>query len=123
MKFRIRGMENLQRNARRIAENVPEQLEAALKAEGDKLVEQVRERTPVSTGVLRDSFEATTERKRNKVVITIGTDVPYAPHVHEDLEARHEVGDAKFLESVIDEAEPHLIRAVAKRIDLKKAAR
>jgi hypothetical protein len=111
----------MQRNLKRIAQNVPEQLEEAAQAVGDDLVRQVRDRTPVATGLLRDSFEARTEAKRDKVVITIGTDVPYAPFVHENLEAQHEVGDAKFLESVLDEAEPGLMHAVGKRIDLRKA--
>jgi hypothetical protein len=121
MRFKVR--DTMTRCLQNAAKNVPEQVEEAMKAEANRLLEQVRERTPVATGVLRDSFAATIERKPDKVVITIGTDVPYAPYVHENLEAFHEVGDAKFLESVIDETEPELIRNVAKRIDLKKAVR
>jgi HK97 gp10 family phage protein len=122
-KFKGRGLDQMIRNAERVSQNVRHQLEEAAQAAGDDLVEKVRDRTPVKTGILRDSFTATKEVKRNKVVIHVATDVPYAPFVHEDLKAQHQVGDAKFLESVMDEAEPQIMRAVGARINLKKAVR
>jgi hypothetical protein len=47
-----------------------------------------------------------------------GPAAPYAIKVHEDLEAFHRVGQAKFLESVLLESAPHLAQRVSRRIRL-----
>ena len=45
-----------------------------------------------------------------------GADVPYAIYVHEDLEAHHSVGQAKFIESVLNESAPHMAERLAARL-------
>ena len=43
-------------------------------------------------------------------------DVDYALWVHEDLEAHHAIGEAKFITSVLNESRPFMARRLADRI-------
>lgn len=54
-------------------------------------------------------------------IVAGGPSAPYAIYVHEDLEAFHKVGQAKYIESVLMESRPFMAARVAKRIDLNKA--
>jgi len=38
-----------------------------------------------------------------KGTATVGTNVEYAPKVHEDLDAYHKTGEAKFIENAFNE--------------------
>jgi hypothetical protein len=51
-------------------------------------------------------------------VISFGTD--YAVYQHEDLSLKHENGQSKFLESVLNEEQPNVATNLAKGIDLGK---
>ena len=67
-----------------------------------------KERTPVDYGILRDSGVVEQPQiKGNVISVKIGFGggaAHYAIYVHEDLDAKHEVGQAKFLSSSMDEA-------------------
>jgi len=54
------------------------------------------ERTPVKTGVLKNSHTVEVDPAKMEVEISANTD--YAKYVHEILEYFHSVGEAKFLE-------------------------
>lgn len=56
--------------------------------------------TPVDEGNLRGS--AYTELV-GTLTVQVGYTAEYAPHVHEDLQARHTVGEAKFLEKSVQQ--------------------
>jgi hypothetical protein len=69
-------------------------------------------RTPVQFGALRAS-EIVSEVKIDGRIISVDIDAGgpaagYAVFVHEDLDARHPVGQAKFIESVIMEQGPFM---------------
>ena len=55
------------------------------------------ERTPKATGNLRNSFKTI----RHEKDVEIKNTADYAMKVHEDLQARHKVGEAKYLENAI----------------------
>lgn len=61
-----------------------------------------------------------------KVSVSVGYTQNYAIYVHEDLEAHHDVGQAKFLEQPFrenrDEYVGIMTKAVLKGADLEKAA-
>lgn len=63
---------------------------------------QARRRTPVDTGRLRSSIAYRVEGG----VAIVGTNVKYAVYVHENLNARHPTGQAKFLEEPALERSP-----------------
>jgi len=90
----------------------------------EALIEQKESmrRTPVDTGALRASHE-TSDFKfvGNTIEVAIkvgGPAAPYAVTVHEDLEAHHKVGQAKFLESTLRESAPFMLERVASRVKL-----
>jgi len=114
----------------------------------EALIEQKESmrRTPVLTGALRASHE--TEKpvmvNPSEAVIRILVGGPagagfarfakgkyakkaqvvdpsgYALYVHENLDADHHVGQAKFLESTINESRPYMPGRVAKRVSLTR---
>lgn len=97
---------------------VPEAMGTALYefAEGD-LLPLAKERTPVDYGILRDSGLVKLPKiTKDGVTVEIGFGggaAHYALWVHEDLEAKHEVGQAKFLESAINDLAGSFLPTVA----------
>jgi hypothetical protein len=96
----------------------------------------VKRRTPVwnsdrrlprgrVSGALRASVRVIAPvRKGTSVFVLVaagGPSAPYAIYVHEDLDAFHKVGQAKYLESVILESRAFMAARVAKRVDLRLA--
>lgn len=71
-------------------------------------------RTPLETGALRaSSFVRVADRNAVEIVFG-GPGAPYAIYVHENLNARHPVGQAKFLESAVQEDAAAFAEAIAK---------
>lgn len=62
------------------------------------------------------------EGNRVGVTVSFGDEtVDYAVYVHEDMEAHHAIGQAKFVSSVLNESATHMASRIASRVDLKKA--
>ena len=111
-------------NIKKLDHTIPLVAAAALYQEA--LVEQKKsmKRTPVDTGALRDSHQTSLPRRKGQnleVTIKVGGPAAgYAVIVHEDMEAKHEVGEAKFLENTIKESAPSLLARIAKRMKLNQ---
>lgn len=122
----VTGLDKVQQRLARLAQQIPNEVARALYEEAQIERTESMRRTPVDTGALRASHHVTTPRiSGREISVTIevgGSAAPYAVKVHEDLEAFHRVGGAKFLESTIMESAPFLARRIAKRIDLNRAA-
>jgi hypothetical protein len=88
---------------------------------------EMKQRTPVDTGALRSSgFVELPKFGAREVEITLGFGGPaigYAVPVHENTESFHEVGQAKYMESVLAESEPHLAARIARRMNLASVAK
>jgi len=88
-------------------------------------VKEIKQRTPVDTGALRASITLEGPvRNGRRIYVTVvagGPSVPYAFVVHEDLEAFHKYGEAKYIERPLRESAPYLADRIAARIDLNKA--
>ena len=101
---------------------IPDALGAALYKETQIEATEAKKRTPVDRGPLRASVHAEGPFRRGTMIWTQivagGPAAPYAVYVHEDLEAFHKVGQAKFIESVIMESRPYMAARVAKRMQL-----
>lgn len=101
---------------------VPAKAGAALYQEAEVEMTESKRRVPVDTGTLRASGHVQqSEMAADGVSVTMGYGGPavdYALIVHEDLEAHHAVGEAKFLENVLRESAPFLLERIAKRIKL-----
>lgn len=92
----------------------------ALREEAEIEMTEAKERTPVDTGALRASGRVTgPETKGSDIEVKLAfgnASAEYALYVHEDIDAFHNVGQAKYLESTLNESAPHLPGRIGKRI-------
>jgi hypothetical protein len=106
-----------------MADQVIKAMDAEMKIE----LREVVRRTPEDTGDLRNTERVEgPERDGNRIIASIvagGGTVDYALIVHEDLEAFHRIGQAKYIESVLNESKRSMPARIAKRIDLKKVVK
>jgi hypothetical protein len=111
---------------------LPDLLEA-VRAEYGIELREAQERCPVDVsadaehpGALKSSAKLTVYSEGGKVKAVLsfgGTNemwpdviVTYEVIVHEDLEAHHEVGQAKYLESTLNESAPFMLDRIAARM-------
>lgn len=116
----LKGVEGVAARISTLTRRVPEAAGNALVEETQIELVEAQRRTPVLTGALRASGHVEGPlQSGNSVQAWVkfgGPSVPYALYVHENLEAFHRVGQAKFLESVIREAAPYFASRVAARL-------
>jgi hypothetical protein len=116
----FRNVQRVTANLRRLAERAPQVVGEAMRAEYEIEMTEAKRRTPVDTGALRSSGHVTGPRREgNTIEVSLnfgGPSVDYALKVHEDLESFHRVGQAKFLERVLDESAPFIPARVAERV-------
>lgn len=120
--FKVSGIAEVEKRLAQLADDLVNQAGHALRVEGELIMTEAKKRTPVDTGALRASGHVTgpDDSKSQKVRLAFGgAAAPYAVFVHENLNARHHVGRAKFLESAALEAAPKMADRIAKRIGLK----
>lgn len=116
------GRSDMQAKLRNASKNYPDKVGKALWVEmGVELVEVIK-RTPKESGDLRDTIHRIGPKKEGNTISVLivagGPDAPYAIVVHEDLEAIHQVGQAKYLESVILESRAYIGARVARRLNI-----
>lgn len=113
----VRGFDRCQRRLREIAREMPEVAQRALRIEAEIEMGKAKERTPVRTGALRASGRVEDLWPQLGVRWAFGGPaINYAIYVHENVHVYHRVGQAKFLESVLEEAAPDLPDRVAARM-------
>lgn len=121
----FKGQNELERALKGLEAKIPGAVGAALRAEAEIEMTEAKARTPVDTGALRGSGRVsgpdieTSAGGSADVTVKLefgNASVDYAFEVHENLEAFHKVGQAKYLESVLTESAPHLPARIAKRI-------
>jgi hypothetical protein len=122
----VKGLDGLVANLRTIARNTPSRAAAALYTEAQIEMTEAKRRTPVLTGALRGTGTvADPVISGSDISVTMsfgGPAVSYAIPVHENLEAHHTPpGQAKYLESVVNESRPYLASRLAARMQLTKS--
>ncbi len=119
---RVQGVGAMRRTLDRLAAEIPDAVALALAQETEIEATEAKRLTPVDTGNLRGSIHVEGPHRRGRRIVTAivagGPAAPYAVAVHEDLEAQHPTGQAKFIEAVIFESAPHLATRIVRRIDL-----
>lgn len=107
---------------RKLQEELPDTFGNALRQEAEIEATECKKRCPVDTGALRASIQASGPfRNGRSITCNIeagGPAEPYALIVHEDLEASHRVGEAKYIERPLQESAPYMADRIAKRIAL-----
>lgn len=118
---KLRGLVEFQRKIKNIARTRPIEVGNAMWDELDEVEKpESMSRTPVDTGDLRDSHVTKGPVIRQGYIrtwIEVGDGLEYATRVHEDTEAFHKVGQAKFLESTMNESAAFILRRVARRLE------
>ena len=124
------GRINWNKNA---LDSIEDQLAKSLYQEGDLLIADSQTKVPVNTGTLRSTgFVEPPTQTNKKISVKVGYGGPatkvnsrtgqatteYAIRVHEDLQAKHNVGEAKFLEKPAKELESKLGEHLARRMKI-----
>lgn len=125
IEFNLTGMDQLVGRLQKLSAEMYVAVERAAYVEMSVERQESMRRTPVKTGALRSSHTLKVTRNWREVTATIGVGgvaAPYAVHVHENLEALHPNGQAKFLESTIRESLPFLAARIARHLDVKGLA-
>jgi len=130
VQFAIKGIDELNRNLAKIAQDSPKEFGRAMFEEA--LIEEAesRKRTPVEWGVLKGSHETHPVEFKTpdiEVKITVGGPTASSPegagysiYVHELVDNYHRVGQAKFLESTLNESRNSFGSRVARRISFNR---
>jgi predicted GTPase len=118
--FQIAGLDAVRGKLLGLSAGMEDAVANALEAEAEIEMTEAKRRTPVLTGVLRASGHVQPVKRSGREISVVlafgGPAAPYAVYVHENLEAFHKNGQAKFLESVILESAPHLANRIAERV-------
>ena len=121
VKIDIIGQDKVTERLRRLGGDSTRVLSAALYQEGEGLIAEAKQETPVDTGALRASgFVAQPAVEGSKVTVQVGFGgqaAPYAVYVHEDLSKHHPVGNAKFLENPAKRRASGMAARIAATID------
>ena len=79
-----------------------------------------RARTPVDTGNLKGGHYIVTAKTLRGYVAELGVMADYAVPVHENMEAKHPTGQAKFMESAIEDNTEKALNIIRQRARIKK---
>src|SRR5260370_1010768 len=113
----IRGIPEYERALQQFGVRAIDALAVGLREIGEGVMLQAKELCPVLTGNLRASGVVQEPvRTPDAIELTLSfgdTAVDYAIYVHENLEARHPNGQAKFLEQPLVEMEPNMPNLLA----------
>lgn len=120
----LKGAAQIRAKLVRLQTRFPDEVGRALYQESEVELKEIKRRTPVDTGELRASEHVEgpfrSGRSISTRIVAGGPSASYALYVHENLEAFHAVGQAKYIESVLFESQPYMSARVAKRIDLNR---
>lgn len=143
MAARVRGASEMVNTLKKIAARFPDRVAAALYQEGQIEMTESKRRCPVSPtraqlkamgrsapkdhvpGTLRASGTVHPPvRAGRRISVTLsygGAASDYAVPQHERLDFVHTTGQAKYLESVLNESAGHMAARIAARVQLNKA--
>lgn len=133
MKVEFKGLREYLRGLRARPDRIKQATKAALYQEAEELMTAAKRLTPVDEGNLRASGHVQLPvESATGVSVTLGfggpagagnvggeantADVGYAVYVHEDLTARHPVGQAKYLEQPLTERREDFSERLAAKI-------
>lgn len=100
----IEGAASVEKSLRRLIEQIPDRAAQTLNAVAEETMTVSKDRTPVKTGRLKRSGNVSKHATAEDLSAELSYGTEYAVHVHERLDLRHTVGQAKFLESAVNEA-------------------
>jgi hypothetical protein len=115
-KVTVEGLPKLKEALERVGKNSVKIMASELHKEAEALMTEAKQETPVDTGALRASGHVKVPQTDNDSAVVVcgfgGPAAGYAVIVHENLEANHPTGKAKFLEDPFNRR----LRGFAERI-------
>lgn len=101
---------NLNKEIRRIKGKT----RVGMKASLDLIKGRSQALTPVDTTNLRAGQFTDVEETKNGIIGVVGAQAAYAIFVHEILENKHEVGQAKFLETAVKQSTREILKLITR---------
>lgn len=118
------GADAMMKRLKQLQEQLPDRFGIALRQEAEVEATECKKNCPVDTGTLRASIHVEGPfregRKISCNIVTGGAAQDYAMIVHEDLDALHKVGGAKYIEGTLNDSAPHMAERIAARIESNK---
>lgn len=123
----VTGVDAMMKNIAAVRGRYPTAVASALYIESQLMATEVKKRTPVDSGDLRGTIHVVGPTQERNVIYALivagGPAAPYAIYVHENMSASHSSppfggGQAKFIESVIDENRATLLARIAARANV-----
>lgn len=121
MQVSFNGLDGLLKQLDRLGKDSGKEAGKALYAEAKVEEKEMRARTPVLTGALRASFITKVPEQVGANVTQVaiecgGPAAKYALAVHENLDAEHKNGEAKFMEQPLNESAPYMAERLGRRL-------
>lgn len=131
MATNVTGDKEIIERMKQIVRQHPSELAAALYTESELVMTQSKEQIPVDTGAAKNSAHVDAPKiGANEVTIEFGyggtatkvnpksgkPTTTYLIKIHEDMDVRHKVGKAKFLEDPVKAWEGDLVFKLLKRV-------
>ncbi len=130
MSIKVNGLDSARRRLVYFKNKFPHEVAAALKTEAELTMTESKKEVPVDTGALKDSgFVDEPKIQGDNISIRLGyggvatkreangeITVTYAIIVHEDLNAHHTVGKAKFLEDPLKKRQKNILNNINLRV-------
>jgi len=119
--FEIRGLGTTADAISALVEADRKVIRRALYVGGEKVIGRAKELVPVDEGILRGTGHVALPGLANgELVVTPtfgGPAAPYALVQHERMDFHHTVGQAKYLETAMQELAPSIVQEVADQIE------
>ncbi len=127
------GVKEMQAKIAGVAKEMPTRVKSALFLEANIEMTEAKRRTPVDVnyaggrkpphpGQLRGSGTVHPPEQSGRTLFVIlsfgGGSIDYAVWVHEILDNFHPIGQAKYLESTLNESRPHMAERLGRRLQL-----
>lgn len=100
---KLEGFVELTNKLNKSVSQISDTVQSALLDCGNDLQQKAQDLTPVDTGALRSSAFTESDRQGKNPSVIVGFEEEYSIFVHENLEAHHNIGQAKFLEQPLKE--------------------
>ena len=117
MAVKQHGLDRVLQNLNKQIGQIQGANEQGLRAAALVVQREAQKKTPVDTGNLKNSAYTDSEGGKHPAAV-IGYQAAYAPFVHEDLEARHTNGEAKFLEKALNENQGRILKIVQRHAEI-----
>lgn len=114
----IAGVNEMLSKMRGLRADYNKSAERSVNKFGNVEMREMKKLVPIDTGELRDSGFVKVEVQASLIRLIMGFSAHHAIFVHEDLEAFHRVGQAKYFEIPWNESSPFFLQRVA--ADIKK---